>query len=362
LPQECTLVDPQLVLTEANLPDYLRKLGIFEAFEEIRVEKAGDGNINWVRRASARGDASAEGKSYIIKQARPALERFPEYHAPTERLLFEARYYELARPFDVGRVCPAIHGFDEQNRVLVLEDLGDAERLDHRLDRGTVGLDAVRSLAQFLGHVHARTRGDGSLVARFQNGPMQELHGDHIFRLPLEGNEFALPGRTRARADALALDPALLATAREAHSRYLTPEGALVHGDVQAGNILLVAGTTEHPKLLDAEIAHVGDPAFDVGTFVAHLALPRVARGRAAEALPAVQASWLAYASAHGSAGLPAFAQVARYAGFEMLRRTIGAARVDSVADDDAGVRVIEAAVSWILTPPDRPEALLARR
>ncbi|MDJ0785539.1 MAG: phosphotransferase [Myxococcota bacterium] len=353
----------QLVLNDTNLPDYLRNLGLFEAFEEVQVEKAGDGNINWVRRASSRavaGGESLEGKSYVIKQARPALERFPEYQAPTERLVFEARYYELARAFDHDHVCPAIHGFDSDNRVLVLEDLGSAERLDVRLARGAASPVTAARLAAFLGRVHAGTRDDPSLSARFENGPMRELHGEHIFRLPLQANDFPLPTATRARADALAGDEALVRTAEAAYARYGEPRGALVHGDVQAGNVLLPE--EEQPKLLDAEIAHVGDPAFDLATLVAHLALPRVAAGDAAASSESVETAWDAYAEAHGKAALCDFPDVARYAGLEMLRRTIGAARVPCVESDEAGLRVIDAALCWILTPPERASELLARR
>lgn len=347
---ECTFPSMQVHLTEAALPDYLRRIGLFDADEEIRVEKAGDGNINWVRRAS-----SPAGRSFIIKQARPALERFPEYRVSTERLVFEARYFEVVRPLDPAGTCPAVHGFEEADRVLVLEDLGDAERLDRALARGADVRAAARALGTFLGRVHAATRRP-SLAPWFRNEAMQRLHGDHIFALPLEANTFPLPPRTRARADALATDEALRRTAAAAYARYGTPEGALVHGDVQAGNVLLAG---RGPVLLDAEIAHVGDPAFDVGTLLAHLALPAVATGDPGRGLPAMRTLWEAYRDAHGAEGLAVFGAAVRYAGLELLRRTIGAARVDAVESDEAGLRVLDTAVPWILSPPPAPERLL---
>ena len=83
---------------------------------------------NFVRRSRPR--------SFVLKQARPALERFPQYAAPTERLLFEARWFELARAHDPDAICPRVLALDEANRVLVLEDLSAAERLDRALARG----------------------------------------------------------------------------------------------------------------------------------------------------------------------------------------------------------------------------------
>jgi 5-methylthioribose kinase len=101
-------------------------------------------------------------------------------------------------------------------------------------------------------------------------------------------------------------------------------------------------------KLLDAEIAHAGDPAFDIGMLLAHALLPAAARGRTAGARATLAQCWQAYAGAHGAAGLPALADALRYAGLELLRRTIGAARVPAVADDDAGPRVIDAGVALV--------------
>jgi 5-methylthioribose kinase len=329
-------VDAQRSLTEEDVPDYLRELGLAAPGESIRVEPAGDGNINWVRRATLLGPPL---RSYVLKQARPALERFPQYQAPTERIVCEARWLDRVRPFDAEGVCPRVHRFDEPNRVLVLEDLGRAERLDAALARGADAAAALVALARFLGRVHRATRGDPSLAAGFANGPMQRLHGDHIFALPYQPNDFVLPPRTAERAARLREDAELCAAAARAYARYLEPVGALVHGDVQAGNVLLPPGG---PKLLDAEIAHAGDPAFDVGMLLAHALLPSAAAGRAASALPVLAACWSAYAAEHGAAGLPALADALRYAGLELLRRTVGAARVTAVASDEAGLRVID--------------------
>ena len=340
-------------LTEASLPDYLRAIGIARESDPIAVEKAGDGNINWVRRArvSAPEGASLVGASWIVKQARPALERFPEYQVTTERIVFEHRWYETVRPFDLDRVCPEIHGFDAEARVLVLEDLSGAERLDAALARGAEVTRSLEALAGFLGRAHAGTR-DPALAARFSNDDMRRLHGDHIFELPLRPNDFPLEPPVAARAASLQQDPEFVALADAAYARYLEPRGALVHGDVQAGNILLAAAG---PKLLDAEIAHVGDPAFDIGTLIAHVLLPVAARGDVARALPTVAALWDAYANAHGADALPSFASAARYAGLELMRRTLGAARVPATLEPAGALAVLETAELWVRTPPAQP-------
>ena len=325
-------------LDESSVSSYLQGLGWLAPGEGAVVEPAGDGNINWVRRATA-----PDGRSCVLKQARPALERFPEYQVSTERIVFEARYLELTAPFDTTAVRPAVLHSDPEQRVLVLEDLGDAERLDHALARGADVGAALRQIAAFLGRVHAGTR-DPELATRFQNGEMQRLHGDHIFHLPYRENDFPLSPALRARAEAVWRDAELVARIDAAYARYLEPRGALVHADVQSGNVLLA---DRGPVLLDAEIAHVGDPAFDLGILLAHVMIGPIAKrepGAVALAGPILQA----YATAHGPEGAPMLGRALRYAGIELLRRTLGAARVPAVATDEAGLAVVETGVDLV--------------
>ena len=323
----------QRVLTEEAIPDYVRGLGLAAPGEPVAVASAGDGNINWVRRVRV---GAQRPRSFVLKQARPSLERFPAYAAPTERLLFEARWLELARRHDPEGICPRVLALDEANRVLALEDLSDAERLDAALARGADVAAPMEALARFLARVHAASAGDAALPARFRNDAMRRLHGEHIFVLPFAANDFGLTPRLEAAARELRGDAALLRAASEAYAHYLAPRGALVHADVQASNVLLPLGGGV--KLLDAEIAHVGDPAFDLGTLLAHLALPSFARGE--DPSPLLERVRSAYRGERGCDDAT-LARAARHAGFELIRRTIGAARVAAVASDDIGLRVL---------------------
>jgi len=335
----------QIRLCDESLPAYLAARGLVGPDEPVEVEPLGDGNINWVRRFRTRAGTS------VAKQARPALERFPEYFASTERIVFEARYYETVAPFDHEGVCPQILHFDPEARVLVLGDLGAAERLDRALARGADTRRPAEVLGRFLGRVHAGTR-SGGLAARFANDEMRRLHGDHIFLLPYRENGFPLSPALRARAREIQRDRELVARIDSAYARYLEPRGSLVHGDVQSANVLLAP---EGPKLLDAEIAHVGDPAFDVGQLVAHLLLPALARGEADGARAAVAAAWAAYVDGFSAPECPDFAGAAVYAGIELLRRTLGAARVPAVESDVAGLAVVAAGLRLLQNPPACP-------
>lgn len=324
----------QRVLDDENVARYLRDAGVVATAAALVVEAAGDGNINWVRRVRA-----PDGRSWIVKQARGTLERFPQYAADPVRLVYEARYLETARRHDRDAVLPAVHHFDEANRVLVLEDAGDAPRMGELLQRGRDLTGPLEVVVRFLARVH-RAGADAGLVERFANQQMRRLHGDHIFYLPFRANDFDLDPTVAERARAMWGNENLRRRADRWYERYLEASGALVHGDVQSSNILIAE---RRPVLLDAEIAHVGDPAFDVGTLVAHVYLPAVAGSELARARATTRHLLAAYSDEHAASSDLA-AGVEAYAAIEMMRRTIGAARHPAMAEVEAALRCLDLA------------------
>lgn len=304
-------------LNNQNLPAYLAARGLLTQPDAALVEEAGDGNINFVRRVRAQ-----DGTTLVVKQARDALERFPEYRVTTERIVFERRYLRHAAELAGTRadVLPDVVDFDADARVLVLEDLGEL-RLDTALESGPPPRDALTKLGEFLGAVHERSRPRAAeLDRRFQNGEMRELHGEHIFTLPYELGAFPLSDSLRKTAEGVLARPGVRRAIASLRDRYYASGDALIHADPQPGNVLLQSG---RPRLIDAEIAHVGDPAFDLGTALAHLYIHGLARDDASDPGEALAAGYLA------GGGRPAdVEQAQRYAGVEMLRRTIGAARL----------------------------------
>ncbi len=307
-------------LCDENLPEYLAGRGLLAQAAGTRVEPAGDGNINYVRRVRL-----PDGVSWIVKQAREALERFPEYRVTTERIVFEHRYGTCVGESAPGcaQVLPHVLAFDPESRILVMEDLG-SERLSEVLDAGRVPDDALDALGAYLGGVHAATRGKAAeLAPRFANHEMRRLHGEHIFALPYAPDAFPLPPAVRKAADERLARPGVREAISELRERYYTECSVLVHGDPQPANVMLQDG---RPRLIDAEIAHLGDPAFDLGTALAHL--------RVFEAVRPGAAAWRRGADRlvegyRRAGGRPADVELAhRHAGVEILRRTIGAARL----------------------------------
>jgi 5-methylthioribose kinase len=332
-----------LRLDELNLPTYLKDLGLVTHVENVEVLPAGSGNINWVRRAVA----SDIGRSWVVKQARSTLEAFPEYSAPTQRIEFETRYFREVSHFDNERVCPRIEHFDSDNHVLVLEDLSDCHRMDDLLGSNRDVSASAARIGRFLGRIHDQTS-DVDLADQFQNRQMQRLHGDHIFWLPYRENDFPLSPAIAELAASIRNNANIISIIDAAYRRYLEPKGSLIHADVQPTNVLI---GESGPKLLDAEIAHVGDPAFDIGVWLAHLRLASIA----GKSVDDVSSAWNAYTDAFTKAKPPQFRDVARYAGIEVLRRTLGAARAPGVERDECASRVLALGTYLVESPPDLP-------
>ena len=98
-----------------------------------------------------------------------------------------------------------------------------------------------------------------------------------------------------------------------------------------------------------------------LGTLVAHLLLGALGRGLRGAAQPQLETVWSTYADARSAGARPALEEVLRYAGIEVLRRTVGAARVDAVSDEDVALDAIALGQRLVLDPPRTLEQLAAR-
>lgn len=129
---------------------------------------------------------------------------------------------------------------------------------------------------------------------------------------------------------------------------------ALVHGDLNPKNVLV---TPSGPVLLDWELAHIGDPAFDLAMPVAHLILKSLRRDARPDSrtalLSAARAFWCEYSG-------PADRDLAvRHVGGILAARLWGKSPVDylSRVDDRSAV---EAVAGVALTGDSNLEAVLS--
>jgi 5-methylthioribose kinase len=195
--------------------------------------------------------------------------------------------------------------------------------------RGEVEPDVAAALGRAMSRLHALTA-EGALAGGEEL--FEQLRVDPYYRT------------TARRVPTLAAALGALISASAAAGR------VLVHGDFNPKNVLVGDGP---PVLVDWEIAHAGDPAFDLGMLSAHLLLKACRRSAAIGPYGAALAAlWDAY-DGPADGGL-----ARRHAGAIMAARLHGKSPVDYLHAPEERAAAMDVAVALLVEP--RPGVSLA--
>jgi 5-methylthioribose kinase len=291
------------------LKAYLRNLGWISGEQLVSVCRIGQGNMNLTVRVRT------DQRSFVLKQARPWVEKYPAIPAPVERAAVEAAFYKIVSPFPaLASRMPKLLGFDDHAKVVMLEDLGDNPDLMSLYMQGELSESACGQLVDYLAMLH-RADVPAEHVAIVRNRAMRSLNHEHQYDLPLrQENGLNLdqitPGLSALAAE-LKSDPGYCAQVAELGRQYLTDGPALVHGDFFPGSWMLTEGG---PTVIDPEFCFLGPAEYDLGIFLAHLALVR-----ARSLWPLVETRY---------SGAADWRLARRFAGAEIMRRIIGVAQL----------------------------------
>lgn len=298
-----------------QLTDFLRKYEWIADDEAVTlIEKPGEGNMNYVLRVRT------DRQSFIVKQSRPWVEKYPQLDAPIERIVVEAQFYDAVS--EVGELqdfIPALKGFRAEHFIMAVEDLGEASDFTNIYKKsGQISSTELADLVRFISGLH-RVSTDEMREPFPDNHALKELNAEHIFNYPyLEENGFDLD-TVQAGLQALALsykqDKALKKRIESLGKTYLEQGNTLLHGDYYPGSWLR---TTEGTKVIDPEFAYLGRAEFDLGVLVAHLKM--------AQTDDAVVEAGLAHYTHLGRNFDHAL--FAGFCGAEILRRIIGLAQL----------------------------------
>ncbi|MCB9759626.1 MAG: phosphotransferase [Alphaproteobacteria bacterium] len=249
------------------ISEYLLAQGWRDADDPVvAVSSIGEGNMNLVVRVRT------DVRKLVLKQSRPWMESHPELPAPSNRVLVEARFYEVsAKDAMLEEIHPTVVGVDVTSSLMVTEDMGEV--VDYydlyagaRLTRGELG-----ELVDYLAALHAMTPAPDPML---RNDAMREMNHEQSFTLPLrEDNGLALDLFTEGlaqEAERLRGNQELVAAVQNLGERYLAAGERLVHGDYYPGS--WVRGH-DGLRVLDAECAFLGPPEYDVGVMIGHMVL-----------------------------------------------------------------------------------------
>jgi len=251
-----------------QLENYLRGQAWLKKDESITtVEIPGAGNMNFTLRIRT------DQGSFILKQSRGYVEKYPQVCAPADRALREAEFYTITADDEFLRSkMPELQGVDEENHVLKLADLGDGLDYTFLYERNSaLGFGELEEIMVFAAVLHTGSYSTGS-DKRLPNREMRKLNHEHIFVYPyLKENGLDLNGilpGLQEIGDAFKADQALKKKIYGLGERYLDDGTVLLHGDYFPGSWLK---TEEGLKIIDPEFCFFGEPEFEIGVTLAHL-------------------------------------------------------------------------------------------
>jgi 5-methylthioribose kinase len=315
-----------LDLNKEGLESYLWGRRWLESGEFVLSgEVAGQGNMNYMVRVTT------NKRTFILKQSRPWVEKYPDIAAPFDRALVEAEFYRSISHTGAALYMPKFHWVDEGSRILCLEDLGQLGDFTNVYDSVPIGRKEHEQLCLFLSFLH----GSRSQLA---NREMKALNHFHIFVFPLEEEngldlERFTPG-LGAMAQTVKRNELLQRRTAELGELYLAEGGFLLHGDYFPGSWLRVTGGV---KVIDPEFAFGGPREFDLGVMLAHLIISGV---RDPEPTLASYHYWKDLNKR----------LVRGFAGVEVLRRLLGVAQLPIRFDLDRKRALVTEAVQLVMT------------
>jgi 5-methylthioribose kinase len=321
-----------------GLAEYLIRRQWLAAGESIlSISKAGEGNMNLTLRVTT------DQRSFIVKQARPWVEKYPTIAAPWERALIEGSFYQLiAEHPALQAFMPQLLGHDAVSRINVFEDLGAADDLTWLYaGQRPLAIEQIDALAAYLTLLH-RTFQYYENKTAFANRAMRELNHFHIFNFPLQpANGFDLDAVTpglQAAAQPLKNDAAFIARVAQLGENYLSDGAALLHGDFFPGSWL---ATAQGLKVIDPEFCFFGAAEFELGVMTAHLHLS----GQPEDLIQRLLTSYEPAAALQKSL-------VSQFAGVEIMRRLIGVAQLPLSADLTRKTELLRLARELVISPP----------
>jgi 5-methylthioribose kinase len=236
---------PPFRLDATNVIPYLVNRGIIGDVPGARVEEL-TGGVSGVVLA-----VESDAVQLVVKQALARLNVPQEWHSDPGRIHAEADALRVAGRID-PRSVPELIDMDPVHNVLIMSRVpARFQNWKDELMSGHIDLAVPERLGHQLASWHSATLDHSRLGAGFDTVDVfVDLRIDPFYHVPAERN------------------PLVAAQLAQLADRLLEGRQCLVHGDFSPKNVL-VAETDV--VVLDWEVAHIGDPAFDLAFMISHL-------------------------------------------------------------------------------------------
>lgn len=246
---------------ESDLRPWLVERGLFEHDEEVHIRKLEGGVSN--RTILVQGP---DGTGMVIKQALETLRVKDPWHCDPARVHREAAALRVLQEITPDGAVPAFLFEDTDLHILGMGAVPEPhDNLKDLLLSGSCDPALMSALGSLLADIHVLSSERIHTLGEFKDR-------SYYLHLRLEPYYETSADRLHWASDFL----------RELVIDTKSYQQALVHGDFSPKNVLVMNG---RPVLLDYEVAHLGDPAFDGGFFLTHLLAKAVHRPTNADEL-----------------------------------------------------------------------------
>lgn len=314
---------------------YLQSRGLVPAHGRVTATAMGGGISNSVFRIE-----TSEGERFLTKQAREKLDVSADWRIDRARALNEARCLDYLEKVLPAGTSPHLLFADEQECLIgmTLAPAG-GEIWKRQLLTGRIDPDTARLVGSALALIHSVSAADPAVPRAFDVPDLFEQGRiDPYFR--------TAASRHSDLAPMIRAEIARLTSARR----------ALVLGDVSPKNICVYP---TYVYIFDVEVAHWGDPAFDVAFCLSHLLLKALVFETNRERLLSVARDlWDSYSDAIPD--WPAYERdVIAELGCLLLARVDGKSPVEYLQDEQHRNTIRRVARSVLLEPPSTVRTLL---
>ena len=347
----------------------LEQVDLFDEKVNLSVTEIGDGNINYVFLVK---DLES-GKSVVLKQADKVL-RSSGRALDIERNKIEAEALILQYSL-VPKYVPEIYAYDEIMAVLIMEDISAFKNLRYELENQLIFPKFADDISTFLVQTLLSTTDlilkpqiKKERVQQFINSDMCDISEDLVFTEPYNDykNRNIISKENQKFVEKYFYqNEVLIGEVGKLRNNYMNNAQSLLHGDLHSGSIFI---NQEGMKVIDPEFAFYGPMGYDIGNVIGNLFFPLIKkemyegssqftqwlRETISQIIDLVKEKLIREFNKQVTLDIylnsyfienyinEVISDTLGYAGTEIIRRTIGDARVREVATAPVGEKRVQ--------------------
>ena len=267
--QEHFLLDCDEVLS------YVKEKKLFLENSDLTAKEIGDGNINYIFKV----EDKINGKSIILKQADKLL-RSSGRPLDLSRSKIEANILKIENDLAPNFV-PKVYLYDEIMCVLAMEDISEYKNLRTELLAGKIFPNLANNISEFLSKTLLLTTDlfmnkfeKKKNVKEFINPELCDISECLVFTEPYDNNKnrnIITPGNEEFVEKFLYENEDLHFAILKLREKFMNYSQSLIHGDLHSGSIFI---NEKGIKIIDPEFSFYGPMAYDVGNVIGNLYFP----------------------------------------------------------------------------------------